>query len=210
MKSKLDIASWNRKEHFNFFKGFDEPYYGVTVKLDCTKAYHYCKANGFSFYNYYLHKTLAAVNSLPNFKYRIEGEEVFEYQRIDASTTVLRDDQTFGFSDIIFKEDLNEFNKGAKAEIERVKNTTGLFTTTQSAHEIHFSALPWLDFTSVSQATNFKSTTSCPKVSVGKLVTEGDKKLMAFSVHVHHALVDGYHLGLFFEKLQTLLNGEAN
>ncbi|MES2809613.1 MAG: chloramphenicol acetyltransferase [Bacteroidota bacterium] len=206
MKQKLDIENWNRKEHFNFFKRFDEPYYGVTVKLDCTTAYQYSKANGLSFYNYYLHKTLAAVNALPNFKYRIEGEDVFVYDRIDASTTVLRDDHTFGFSDIIFNDDFTIFNQTAKAEIERVKQTKGLFTTAQSAHEIHFSALPWMDFTSVSQATNFKSGISCPKVSVGKLVNKGDKKLMAFSVHVHHALVDGYHLGLFFEKLQALLN----
>ncbi|MFD2147775.1 CatA-like O-acetyltransferase [Mucilaginibacter antarcticus] len=206
MKQKLDIDNWNRKEHFNFFKGFDEPYYGVTVKLDCTVAYNYCKLKDLSFYNYYLHKTLATVNDIPNFKYRIEGDEVFIYDRIDASTTVLRDDYTFGFSDIIYHEDFHEFNLAAKDEIERVKQTRGLFTTAQSAHEIHFSVLPWMDFTSVSQATNFKSGTSCPKVSVGKLVYDGNKKLMAFSVHVHHALVDGYHLGLFFEKLQALLN----
>jgi chloramphenicol O-acetyltransferase type A len=208
MKSKLNIDSWNRKEHFNFFRKFDEPFYGVTVKLNCTIAYQHCKAKGLSFYNYYLHKTLAAVNAVPNFKYRIEGDDVFIYDRIDASTTVLRADHTFGFSDIKFIDDFKDFNQAARVEIERVKNTAGLFTFTADDWNpfIHFSALPWIDFTSVSQATNFKSSDSCPKVSVGKLVDEDGKKLMSFSLHVHHGLVDGYHIGLFFDKLQALLN----
>jgi chloramphenicol O-acetyltransferase type A len=210
MKHKLDLENWNRKEHFKFFRKFDEPFYGVTVKLDCSLGYQYCKANGLSFYNYYLHKTLAAINAIDNFKYRIEEDDVFVYEQIDASTTVLRDDHTFGFSAITFNKDFNTFSQAARAEIERVKNTAGLFTTDYYDNMIHFSALPWIDFTSVSQATNFRSKDSCPKVSVGKLIDEDGKKLMSFSLHVHHGLVDGYHIGLFFEKLQALLNGETN
>jgi chloramphenicol O-acetyltransferase type A len=208
MKTKLDIDNWNRKEHFNFFRKFDEPFYGVTVKLDFTTAYRRCKTNGISFYNYYLHKTLTAINAIPNFRYRIVNDDVFIYNRIDASTTVLRDDHTFGFSDIKFIGDFKDFDKAARAETARVKNTGGLLTFTADDWNpfIHFSALPWIDFTSVSQATNFKSNDSCPKISVGKLMDEGDKKLMSFSLHVHHGLVDGYHIGLFFDKLQALLN----
>ena len=72
MKQKLDVAAWNRREHFNFFKIFDIPYYGVTIQLDCTRAYQQAKTLGVSFYTYYLHKTLIAINQLDNFKYRIE------------------------------------------------------------------------------------------------------------------------------------------
>jgi len=39
MKTKLDISSWNRKDHFAFFKQFEEPFFGVTVPIDCTTAY---------------------------------------------------------------------------------------------------------------------------------------------------------------------------
>ena len=30
---------------------------------------------------------------------------------------------------------------------------------------------------------------------------------MPVSINVHHALMDGYHVGLFIEKFQKLLNG---
>jgi chloramphenicol O-acetyltransferase type A len=207
MKQKLDISNWNRKEHFNFFKNFDEPYYGVTVKLDCTRAYLRAKAAGVSFYSYYLHKSLVAINAIENMRYRIEEGEVYIYNSIDASATVLREDQTFGFSHIKYAENIDVFNELVINEIERVKQTSGLFTTGPIENIVHFSVLPWVDFSSISQATNFKSGDSCPKISVGKLVDVDGEKQMSFSIHVHHALVDGYHVGLFFEKLQELLNG---
>ena len=71
MKRELNIATWNRKEHFEFFCKFEEPFFGTTIQLDCTKAYATSKELGVSFFAYYLHKTLAAVNNTENFKYRI-------------------------------------------------------------------------------------------------------------------------------------------
>jgi chloramphenicol O-acetyltransferase type A len=205
MKHKLDLANWNRKEHFEFFNNFDNPYYGVTIRLDCTRAYQRAKELGVSFYCYYLHKTLAAVNAIPNFRYRIEGNEVFEHDRIDASTTVLRDDHTFGFSHIPYTEDMHEFDKIVKTETARVKNLTGLLTAPNLDSSIHFSALPWINFSSISESTDSKSKDSCAKFAIGKLVNEDGKKLMPYTVHVHHGLVDGYHLALFLDKLKELM-----
>ena len=39
MKHEINIAVWKRKEHFEFFNKFDEPLFGITVKVDCAKAY---------------------------------------------------------------------------------------------------------------------------------------------------------------------------
>ena len=37
----IDIATWNRKEHFEHFSAFDDPFFGVTVNVDCTRAVSY-------------------------------------------------------------------------------------------------------------------------------------------------------------------------
>ena len=29
----IDIATWNRKEHFEHFSAFDDPFFGVTVSM---------------------------------------------------------------------------------------------------------------------------------------------------------------------------------
>jgi len=206
MKHVLNLENWNRKEHFNFFKTFDQPYFGVTNKIDCTKAYLRCKTLGVPFFSYYLHKTLLAVNAIDNFRYRIEAGEVVVYDWIDASATIMREDKSFGFSHIRFDADFENFNQITLDEIARVKNTTGLFTMGPVDNIIHFSALPWIDFTGISQASLSTAGDSCPKFSIGKLVEAQGRRHMAFNVQVHHALVDGYHVGLFFEKLQAFMN----
>lgn len=184
----------------------EEPFFGITTRVDCTIAYAKAKALGVSFFTYYLHKTLIAVNAVENFRYRIIENEVYAFDQIDASATILREDKTFGFSLMSYAEDLIEFAEITRKEIERIQNTTGLITRDFDINLIHFSAVPWVDFTSYSHARSYTWPDSCPKISFGKMVEENGQKTMALSVHVHHGLVDGYHVGEFVSKLQSLMN----
>ena len=206
MKQKLDLDTWNRKEHFLFFKQMDEPFYGITTTIDCTQAYTKARSLGISFFSYYLHKTLGAVNAIENFRYRIIEDEVYLFDVIDASATVMREDKTFGFSYMTYAEDPIDFAQIVQTEIERIQTTTGIFTREYPENLIHFSALPWINFTSLSHARSFTWPDSCPKISFGKLLDDKGTKSMPISVHVHHGLVDGYHVGLFIERLQQLMN----
>lgn len=52
MKKLIDPEQWERKAHFQLFSRFDEPFFGVTVKIDCTKAYEAAKQKGRSFFLY--------------------------------------------------------------------------------------------------------------------------------------------------------------
>jgi len=184
----------------------DEPFYGITTTIDCTKAYAKAKALGVSFFTYYLHKTLGAVNAVENFRYRIIDDEAYVFDVIDASATVMREDTTFGFSYMPYAETLADFAPIVQTEIDRIQTTTGLFTREYPENIIHFSALPWINFTSLSHARSFTWPDSCPKISFGKLLDDKETKSMAISVHVHHGLVDGYHVGLFIAQLQELMN----
>jgi chloramphenicol O-acetyltransferase type A len=206
MKQKLNIETWNRKEHFLFFKQMEEPFFGITTTIDCTNAYNKSKELNVSFFTYYLHKTLVAVNEIENFRYRILNNEVFIFDQIDASATVMRVDNTFGFSLIKFDSDLIVFAQNTANEIIRVQNTTGLFTRDFEENLIHFSTIPWVNFTSLSHARSFTFPDSCPKITFGKLVEENGKKTMSMSIHVHHALIDGYHVGQFVALFEKLMN----
>lgn len=204
MKQKINLNTWNRKEHFEFFSSMEEPFYGLTVKIDCTQAYSKAKELQVPFFTYYLHKTLGAVNAIENFRYRIIDKELYVYDRIDVSSTVMRENKTFGFSLIEFDPDLQQFHQNTEEEVARIQNTPGLFTREFSeGNLIHFSALPWVDFTSMSHARGFSYPDSCPKISFGKLTEDNGKKFMPMSIHVHHGLIDGYHIGLFWKNLKN-------
>ena len=207
MKTLLDLENWNRKEHFAHFCKMEEPFFGVTVEIDCTQAYQTAKELKTSFFIYYLHKTLVAVNAIENFKYRIAEGKIYINNQIDASATIGREDGTFGFSLIEYNPDFKIFEQTALAEIERIQNTTGLFTRSfDDDNLIHFSAIPWLNFTSLSHARSYTFPDSCPKISFGKMITsDTGKKTIAMSVHVHHGLMDGLHVGQFVDYFQNLM-----
>lgn len=207
MKRKLDLAHWNRKEHFHFYKNFEEPFFGLCVDLDCTKAYAKAKEMNTSFFIYYLHKATAAANAVESFRYRIQGEEVIIYDVIDAATTVNRANQTFGFSYVPFREDYQEFEALATLEFDRVRNDHRLIPASDQDHVMHYTVLPWLKFTSFSHARSFRQQASIPKIAFGQLSTTADgRKIMPLSVHVHHALMDGFHLSQYINQFQALLN----
>ena len=208
MKTLLDIDSWNRKEHFLFFKQMEEPFFGATVQIDCTKAFQTAKELNSSFFIYYLHKTLIAINTIESFRYRINADTIFIHDFINASATIGREDGTFGFSLIEYNSDFTVFQKTALTEIERIQSTTGLFTRNfEEDNVIHFSAIPWLNFTSLSHARSYSFPDSSPKISFGKMmVAENGKRTIPMSVHVHHGLMDGLHLGQFVDYFQEIMN----
>lgn len=208
MKTYLDLEQWVRREHFDFFRQMEEPFWGATITVDCTQAYSKAKSLEVSFFVYYLHKTLVAVNRIEAFRYRVEADKVAVYDRIDASATIGREDGSFGFSLIAFDPDIATFSKNAIVEIERVQKAKGLFTRKfEMVNLIHFSALPWLDFTALSHARNFTFPDSCPKISFGKMsIAANGKRTMPMSVHVHHGLADGLHLGAFADCFQEMMD----
>lgn len=206
MKQKLDINTWNRKEHYLFFSQMEEPFFGITTSIDCSKAYSNAKELNISFFTYYLHKTLVAVNQIDSFRYRIINKGVYVFDRIDASATIMREDTTFGFSLIEFSENIQTFSENVSKETDRIQQTTGLFTRDFSENLIHFSTIPWVNFTSLSHARSFAFPDSCPKITFGKMIEENSKKTFPMSVHVHHGLIDGFHVGQFVTLFQELMN----
>jgi chloramphenicol O-acetyltransferase type A len=207
MKHLLDLASWNRREHFAFFSAFEEPFFGLVATVDGTRALAEAQRLGVPFFLYYLHAALRAVNQVEAFRYRIEGGQVYCYDRIHASATIGRPDNTFGFSFIEHHDELADFLPTAKAEIAAVQASEGLRLSEQTSRPdvIHFSALPWVRFTGLSHARSFRHPDSCPKISVGQLYAEGAATLLPVSVNVHHGLADGYHVGQFLAAFQEQL-----
>ena len=46
----IDINHWNRKQHYEHFSAMKDPFFGVTVSFDVTKAYQFSKENKISFF----------------------------------------------------------------------------------------------------------------------------------------------------------------
>ena len=205
---KINFDTWKRKEHFEFFSEFDEPFFGITSEVECSTAYEYCKNNNISFFAYYLHKSLVAANQVDELKYRIKGDDVVAFDKIDASPTIGRDNGTFAFSFVKYNKDFNIFYNDLQKEIDAVQNSSGLRAEgdTEIIDVIHYSSIPWIKFTGVTHARNLKAKDSCPKITFGKLFNKDNKLFMPISVNAHHGLVDGRHVGEYLTIYQDILN----
>ncbi|MDB9954303.1 CatA-like O-acetyltransferase [Flavobacteriaceae bacterium] len=202
---KLDISAWNRKHHFNHFNALADPYFGVTIPFDVSKAYKKSKETGVSFFAIYLHDCMKAINAVENFKYRIIDDEVFEYDVIHASATLIRADNTFGFSFVNFSENFEEFNTNFLKEKQRIDESSELYPPVNGLNCIHCSALPWFSFTSQKEPfSGIKD--SVPKLAFSKTYTENDSLMMNVGISANHALIDGYHIGQFAELFQKNLS----
>lgn len=198
----IDIATWNRKEHFEHFSAFDDPFFGVTVHVDCTHSYQEAKAKDVSFSLLILHRIITAANKVEEFRYRIEGDRIVCYDSLIPEATVGRADHTFSFATFEYDSDEQTFIRKAKAEMERLQQTTGLNKGgTFHSNAIHYSAVPWLTFTDMKHPTNMRSGDSVPKISTGKYFRQGEKLMLPISVTCHHGLMDGYHVARFIEIL---------
>ncbi len=205
---EISIEKWNRKEHFEFFSTFSNPYFGFTANINCTKAYKLAKENNISFFAYYFHKSIIAANSIREFKLRIIDNKVFELDQNHAGSTIARDDHTFAFSYIEFDKDFEVFNRRLQKEVEAVKSSSGLRLDSEknNVEYIRYTTIPWVSFTQIMHPTNLESMDSVPRISFGKFFKENGELLMPVSVEGHHGLMDGYHISEFFRIFEALMN----
>ncbi len=116
MKHEINISTWKRREHFEVFKNFDEPLFGITVRAECSVAYRKAKNNGWPFSLYYLYLSMQVANEIEEFKHRIENDKVFCYDKVGAGPTIFREDETYGCAYFSYNMDIEVFMDQAKTE----------------------------------------------------------------------------------------------
>jgi chloramphenicol O-acetyltransferase type A len=208
MKTKIDLNTWPRRDYYNFFSSYDDPYFGVVVNVDCTKAYNYCKKHDISFFVYYTYESIKALNRVENFRYRIIDGEVWLFDRVHASPVIAREDHSFSFALFEYTGDFESFRTLAEKQIAEVKTYTGLPMAEgpRRLDVVHYTTVPWFSFTSFKHEKNIRCGESVPKIAFGKFFETGRKRLMPISINAHHGLVDGYHIGKYLEYFQEGLN----
>ncbi|MBC3886375.1 CatA-like O-acetyltransferase [Undibacterium griseum] len=208
MKKILDLSSWNRREHFDFFSRLDEPFHGIVTDVNCSAGYQYCQQEGISFFLFYLHRCLQAIQKTEAMRYRIQGQQVVDYAVIHANATIGRSDHTFGFCPIEFNPDFQAFSQHARRAMDQVKNAAGLCFNQDCERDdvIHFSAMPWLQFTGITHARRHDGLDSVPKISVGRCSHIHGEWSMPVATFVHHGLVDAYHVHEFLQQFEAGLN----
>lgn len=204
---KIEIETWARRKHFEFFKAFDAPHFNVTANVDVTSLYTYAKESNQSFFKLFLYGAVRAANAIPELRYRIRGEEVVEHEVVHPSFTVMLDEDVFNFCAATFYEDLPTFLQEVTMRMERAADEV-VIGDDEPDDLLYITSVPWVTFTSIMHPTHQQQHDSVPRIAWGKFERQGERLVMPLSVQAHHVLVDGVHIGKYYETLQTWLNQE--
>ncbi len=206
MKRKIDVQNWDRRDHFEFYSKFKEPYHGVNVSMNISILRDHCKKEGKSVFMAYLHRAIIAVNKVEAMRYRLIQKEVYLFDTSHVTMTIAREHAPFGFSFVAFNQDYSVFEAEALKEFDRVRQSKGLDLSVSRENVVHFSALPWIEFTGITHARDLHSEDCSPKITFGKITENNGRWLMPLSVHVHHGLVYGKDVADFIQIFQEELN----
>ncbi|HAF15124.1 MAG TPA: hypothetical protein DCK93_08790 [Blastocatellia bacterium] len=206
MAEYLDVTNWARREVFEFFLGFDKPYFNICTRLDVTNLLKLLrqgpKVRMSLAYHYF---ALRVANEIEPFRYRLRQGKVFVHDVIHGGTTVLLPNENFTLAYFDYQENFVKFIAQAERAVGEVESGDGAFRPSPSDDRIHFTTLPWVSFTSFSHARNWGREDSIPKIAFGKFIRENDRTLLPISVEVHHALMDGLHVGRYLTRLEEAL-----
>jgi chloramphenicol O-acetyltransferase type A len=202
----IDLQTWPRRVQFEMYKSLDYPHFNLCANVDLTAFLPYVKEHGISPTIAIVYLIARTANETPGFRLRIQGEGVVEYEVVHPSHTVLTPGDLFSFCTITYSTDFPVFAVEAERRIAYVKKNPTLEDGPGADNLLFMTAIPWVSFTSFMHPIHLHPIDSVPRFAWGRFCKQGDRTLMPFSVQVHHALMDGLHVGRYYEKIQDYLD----
>ena len=118
----------------------------------------------------------------------------------------MAEDDIFSFCTSKYSADFHIFLQKAQSEAEKVKVKPVIEDEPGRDDLVYITCIPWVSFTSISHPMHFHPVDSIPRIAWRKYFKDNGKLMLPFSVQVHHALMDGVHIGRFFKTFQELLD----
>lgn len=219
MLEEIDIATWSRRDAFLHFRDFAQPFFSVCIRCDVAplKAALARRPGGGRLSLALHHLALRLANEQAPFRLRLQGRgdaaRVMAHERIDASTTVLRADESFGFAYLPWRPGYADFVQHSAAALDAAQHRApGLSDPAQTdlgaAALMFFTTLPWVHFSSFAHARpGHGLPDSTPRVAFGRIDVDGAgpqaRHWLPVALDVHHALMDGLHAGRWLQAFEA-------
>ena len=206
MTKYLDLENWHRRELFEFFINYKNPYFNVCTKLDVTELLAFVRDRPGVRVSLAIHYFgLRVANEFESFRYRLQDRKVVVYDVINGGTTVLLPNESFAYAYFDYHQDSNKFIAEMGKAIDELRSSGDRLRPTMRDDVIYHTTLPWISFTSFAHARTPGRGDSVPRFVFGKFAKENERIMMPFSVEVHHALMDGLHVGRYLTRFEEAL-----
>lgn len=197
----LDMETYKRKNHFEYFNSLSYPYVGLTVNVDITDLLKTIKAKRLPFFLSICYCVSRAANRVPEFRQRILNNQIIEYDDCLTSHIVALSDGTYCYCDLDSNRPFEDYICYAAYEQEKAKQKNSIDEKADDKlGKIFISTIPWVSYTALINPTPVPADSN-PRITWGKYFVQNEKVLLPVSVLCHHALVDGLHISKFYDFL---------
>ena len=203
----IDIDTWDRKEHYQFFSRSDYPHYHIGANLDITEYHRQVKEKGIPISFALTYTVTQAMSQVEAFRYRILDGNVVLYDRLHPYFAYTAPNKKY-FKMVLceIEDDMAGFAYKAKEKALGQEEYFIREDTTGRSDLIFISSIPKVSFTHLSHTITMSNPNDAnPRLSWGRYFEENGRLLLPFNVQAHHAFVDGDHMGEYFEALQKML-----
>ena len=205
---KIDIETWDRKDHFNFFKMVPYPIYNICFDIDISRLKGYTQDKSLSFNLSMIFIVTESLNEIDNFRYRLRGNDVVLHEALTPSyTDIAEGSELFKMVTVEMDPDLVRFVQKSK---QKAAQQTKYFIPSDFMNRddfVFYSIIPWISFTSIDHTVNCKQGDAIPRVTFGKYYHRGNAWYLPFNIQVNHLFVDGIHLGQLKDKIDEKIKG---
>jgi len=201
----IDMNTYPRRAHFDYFRSLAYPYVGVTAEVEITAFRRITKEKGCNFFHSFLWCAAGAANQIPEMRQRQRGESIVQYDHCHTSHTVAREDGTYVYCDLDPSMPYEAFLRDAEEKQQRAVCCGDIDREAGEEEGLFFiSTMTWLTHTALIQPVPMPADSN-PRITWGKFFERDGKILMPVSLLCNHALMDGRHIALFYELLNKKL-----
>ncbi|MBI4958343.1 MAG: chloramphenicol acetyltransferase [Desulfovibrio sp.] len=205
----IDIDSWDRKEHFNFFQASVNPCLGITVPVDVAALAEFRKSLSEKrprFTDCVYYAVVKSINAEPEFRMRLVDRRPVEFDRIHAGFTyVARGRRLHSNCVARFDESFSRFSQAIQAARDAADLAPTLAPAGgESQALVYMTCMPGVAFTAFTNPWGDPWTDTVPRIAFGK--ADPDTHKMPVSIEVLHSFIDGTHIEAFLGCLQGILD----
>ena len=203
----IDRGAWPREGHYRFFAPMSQPFYSLTFPVDVTALRVYVKERRLSFYPAMVYQVTRAMDDVEAFRLRDRNGTIVRHDRLVPSFTDLKPgSELFQIVTVEAGEDAADFCRRAKAQAAAQTEfiTSGPWDGDQL---VYFTCLPWFPLTALKNEKDVSPSDSVPRAAWGRWEEEGSRTRLLLSLELNHRLLDGVHVGRFYEALNRWMEG---
>jgi chloramphenicol O-acetyltransferase type A len=199
----VDLQSWPRREHFETYRDAHLPHFNMCADVDLTETRRALDESGIPITAAIVYVTARAANDIPEFRHRIRTDSVVEHEVVHPASTVMVNGGLFSFCFFDYTDDFGVFAKHYGDMTAQAKANPTLSDPPGRDDLLFMTAIPWVSFTSFAHPIVSIPIDSIPRFAWGRFRCVDGSVMMPLSVQGHHSLMDGLHMGRYYERVQT-------